>query len=254
MSGHGPHGRRRSWSVDTRRCRAFLVCGVDDRPVVLPAAGPGGRGGWLRLHGRPRQHLLPRGLRHHLPVQPRRDPRVPRGQALPRAVLAHPGHGRGDRAHPLRHLRDQAAHPPAGPHHQAGELHRGADRTTGCCSASGTSPWPEDYEICGVPWERRGKRMDEEIAIMRGLMAGGFFEFHGEVFDVPVHQDVPDAEPARADPDRRAPRGRPPAGRRRRGRLAARRRRPGRPPGAADPPGRAAPGARHRHEAVRDRT
>ena len=49
----------------------------------------------------------------------------------------------------------------------------------------GTSPWPEDYEICGVPWERRGKRMDEEITIMRGLMAGGFFEFHGEVFDVP---------------------------------------------------------------------
>ena len=49
----------------------------------------------------------------------------------------------------------------------------------------GTSPWPEDYEICGVPWERRGKRMDEEITIMRGLMAGGFFEFHGEIFDVP---------------------------------------------------------------------
>jgi alkanesulfonate monooxygenase SsuD/methylene tetrahydromethanopterin reductase-like flavin-dependent oxidoreductase (luciferase family) len=49
----------------------------------------------------------------------------------------------------------------------------------------GTSPWPEDYEICGVPWERRGKRMDEEITIMRGLMAGGFFEFHGDVFDVP---------------------------------------------------------------------
>jgi len=49
----------------------------------------------------------------------------------------------------------------------------------------GTSPWPEDYAICGVPWERRGKRMDEEIAIMRGLMAGGYFEFHGEIFDVP---------------------------------------------------------------------
>ncbi len=49
----------------------------------------------------------------------------------------------------------------------------------------GTSPWPEDYEICGVPWERRGTRMDEEIAIIRGLMAGGFFEFHGKVFDVP---------------------------------------------------------------------
>ncbi len=49
----------------------------------------------------------------------------------------------------------------------------------------GTSPWPEDYAICGVPWERRGTRMDEEIAILRGLMAGGFFEFHGEVFDIP---------------------------------------------------------------------
>jgi alkanesulfonate monooxygenase SsuD/methylene tetrahydromethanopterin reductase-like flavin-dependent oxidoreductase (luciferase family) len=49
----------------------------------------------------------------------------------------------------------------------------------------GTSPWPEDYTVCGVPWEGRGKRMDEQIAVMRGLMAGGFFEFHGEVFDIP---------------------------------------------------------------------
>src|SRR5580698_6041349 len=49
----------------------------------------------------------------------------------------------------------------------------------------GTSPWPEDYTVCGVPWEGRGKRMDEMIAIMRGLMAGGYFEYHGDVFDVP---------------------------------------------------------------------
>jgi probable F420-dependent oxidoreductase len=49
----------------------------------------------------------------------------------------------------------------------------------------GTSPWPEDYEITDVPWARRGKRMDEMITIMRGLMAGGFFEFHGDIFDVP---------------------------------------------------------------------
>ena len=49
----------------------------------------------------------------------------------------------------------------------------------------GTSPWPEDYEITDVPWARRGKRMDEMITVMRGLMAGGFFEFHGEIFDVP---------------------------------------------------------------------
>src|SRR5580700_2058119 len=43
----------------------------------------------------------------------------------------------------------------------------------------GTSPWSEDYTVCGVPWEGRGKRMDEMIAITRGLLAGGFFEYHG---------------------------------------------------------------------------
>jgi probable F420-dependent oxidoreductase len=49
----------------------------------------------------------------------------------------------------------------------------------------GTSPWPEDYTVCGVPWAGRGKRMDEQIAVMRGLMAGGYFEYHGDVFDLP---------------------------------------------------------------------
>ena len=49
----------------------------------------------------------------------------------------------------------------------------------------GTSPWREDYEILGVPWQRRGQRMDEALAIVRGLSAGGYFEFHGEIFDVP---------------------------------------------------------------------
>lgn len=49
----------------------------------------------------------------------------------------------------------------------------------------GTSPWREDYEVTGVPWERRGQRMDEGIAIIRGLGAGGYFEHHGEIYDVP---------------------------------------------------------------------
>jgi probable F420-dependent oxidoreductase len=49
----------------------------------------------------------------------------------------------------------------------------------------GTSPWREDYDILGVPWERRGKRMDESMEILRGLMAGGFFEYHGEIYEVP---------------------------------------------------------------------
>jgi probable F420-dependent oxidoreductase len=49
----------------------------------------------------------------------------------------------------------------------------------------GTSPWPEDYQFCGVPWEGRGRRMDEAIDIVKGLSAGGYFEYHGEVFDLP---------------------------------------------------------------------
>ena len=48
----------------------------------------------------------------------------------------------------------------------------------------GTSPWPEDYAMMGVPFARRGKRMDECMDIIRGLTAGGYFEFHGEFYDV----------------------------------------------------------------------
>jgi probable F420-dependent oxidoreductase len=48
----------------------------------------------------------------------------------------------------------------------------------------GVSPWPDDYRIVGTSWERRGRRMDEMIAIIRGLCAGGFFEYHGEIFDI----------------------------------------------------------------------
>lgn len=48
----------------------------------------------------------------------------------------------------------------------------------------GSSPWPEDYRIAGVPWEGRGKRMDEMITVIRGLLKGGFFKFKGDHFDV----------------------------------------------------------------------
>jgi probable F420-dependent oxidoreductase len=49
----------------------------------------------------------------------------------------------------------------------------------------GVSPWPDDYEVLGIPWEGRGRRMDESIDVVRGLSAGGYFEYHGEVFDLP---------------------------------------------------------------------
>lgn len=48
----------------------------------------------------------------------------------------------------------------------------------------GTSPWPEDYEVTDVPWARRGKRMDEMLDIINGLLGGDFFEYHGEIFDL----------------------------------------------------------------------
>jgi probable F420-dependent oxidoreductase len=60
----------------------------------------------------------------------------------------------------------------------------------------GTSPWREDYEVLGVPWERRGQRMDEELAIIRGLSAGGYFSYRGEIFDLPRVKIAPvPAEP-----------------------------------------------------------
>jgi alkanesulfonate monooxygenase SsuD/methylene tetrahydromethanopterin reductase-like flavin-dependent oxidoreductase (luciferase family) len=55
----------------------------------------------------------------------------------------------------------------------------------------GTSPWPEDYELVDVPWEGRGKRMDEAVDIVRGLSAGGYFEYHGDVYDLPSVKITP---------------------------------------------------------------
>lgn len=49
----------------------------------------------------------------------------------------------------------------------------------------GLSVWPEDYQVMGVDYAKRGKRFDECIAIVRGLCAGGYFEFHGEFYDLP---------------------------------------------------------------------
>ena len=41
----------------------------------------------------------------------------------------------------------------------------------------------EEFEIYGVDFATRGRRMDEMLTILRGLWSGGFFEFHGEFFD-----------------------------------------------------------------------
>ncbi len=55
----------------------------------------------------------------------------------------------------------------------------------------GTSPWREDYDVLGVDYANRGRRLDESIAILRGLAAGGYFEHHGEIYDVPAIKIAP---------------------------------------------------------------
>jgi probable F420-dependent oxidoreductase len=42
---------------------------------------------------------------------------------------------------------------------------------------------PEEFRWCGVPYERRGKRVDEMIEIIQLVLAGGMVDYHGEFFD-----------------------------------------------------------------------
>jgi probable F420-dependent oxidoreductase len=55
----------------------------------------------------------------------------------------------------------------------------------------GISPWEEDFAVCGVPWEKRGKRLDEQIEIIRGLESGEFFGFEGELHHMPANKMCP---------------------------------------------------------------
>ena len=49
----------------------------------------------------------------------------------------------------------------------------------------GLSPWREDYDALDVPWNKRGKRLDECIEIIQGLSSGDYFSYEGEIFQVP---------------------------------------------------------------------
>lgn len=55
----------------------------------------------------------------------------------------------------------------------------------------GISPWEEDFAVCQVPWEKRGKRFDEQIEILRGLESGDYFGFTGELHDMPANKMNP---------------------------------------------------------------
>jgi probable F420-dependent oxidoreductase len=55
----------------------------------------------------------------------------------------------------------------------------------------GTSPWREDYDVLGVDWAGRGRRLDESIAILRGLATGDYFEHEGKSFTLPAVKIAP---------------------------------------------------------------
>lgn len=55
----------------------------------------------------------------------------------------------------------------------------------------GLSPWPEDFAAMGVPWAKRGKRMDECLDIVRGLTSGEFFGYDGEFHSFEPLQQCP---------------------------------------------------------------
>ncbi|HVV25339.1 MAG TPA: TIGR03619 family F420-dependent LLM class oxidoreductase [Pseudonocardiaceae bacterium] len=42
---------------------------------------------------------------------------------------------------------------------------------------------PEEFEWCGAPYARRGRRTDEAIEVLRLILGGGMVEYHGEIFD-----------------------------------------------------------------------
>jgi probable F420-dependent oxidoreductase len=42
---------------------------------------------------------------------------------------------------------------------------------------------PEEFEWCGVPYKKRGARVDEMIDVIKLVLAGGMVEFHGQFYD-----------------------------------------------------------------------
>jgi probable F420-dependent oxidoreductase len=42
---------------------------------------------------------------------------------------------------------------------------------------------PEEFEWCGQPYAKRGKRVDEMIDVIKLLLGGGMVEFHGKFYD-----------------------------------------------------------------------
>jgi probable F420-dependent oxidoreductase len=50
---------------------------------------------------------------------------------------------------------------------------------------------PEEFEWCGQPYAKRGKRVDEMIEVIKLLLGGEMVEFHGEFYDFDLLQMSP---------------------------------------------------------------
>lgn len=55
---------------------------------------------------------------------------------------------------------------------------------------------PHELEICGIDPRTRGRRMDEALTILRGLLTGAPVTYHGEFFDVDDALILPAPHPA----------------------------------------------------------
>ena len=58
----------------------------------------------------------------------------------------------------------------------------------------------EEFDALNVPWERRGRRTDEYLEVLRTLWVDDTSSFHGELYDLPAVRDVPQAGPAAPPP------------------------------------------------------
>ena len=155
MSGHGPHGRRRHAPIPfatRRRCRAILVCRVDDGPVVSTSR-------WPRRPRRrattpwscPTASATPRSPTPRYPFNPDGTREFLEDKPFLEPFSLIPAMGAVTEHAALRHLRDQAPHPPAGAHRQAGQLDRRADRQPPRCSASAPARGPRTTRSAACP-------------------------------------------------------------------------------------------------------
>ena len=48
---------------------------------------------------------------------------------------------------------------------------------------AGVGWWKQEFEVLGVPWERRGKRMDEWLQLTKALWRDEWVNFRGEFYE-----------------------------------------------------------------------